>query len=212
MATGFCLATPVALAKALPITPRQSRGPYYPTEPPVEADADLVEVGIRETLASGRITHLSGVIRDRQGHSIGGALVEIWQCDANGRYHHPLDQRGAPRDESFQGYGRVRTDAAGRYRFRTIQPVAYPGRAPHIHFAIQGAGFEPMITQMYVQDAPENAWDGPLNRVRDPALRASLVVGFEPHPDLPGQRVARFDIVLNGLLGQQDPPFRTDTS
>ena len=195
-ASGAASAGAAARVVELSRTPTQSRGPFYPHDPPPEADADLVRVGGRDTLARGVITHLGGVVRDSHGRPVPDARVEIWQCDVNGRYHHPRDRRNAPLDENFQGYGRTRTGAGGRYRFRTIRPVAYPGRAPHVHFAIQGHGFEPLITQMYVQGAPENAYDGLLGRIGDPARRASLIVAFEPHPDLPGERIARFDVVL----------------
>ena len=135
-------------------------------------------------------------MKDHRGRPVPGARVEIWQCDVNGRYHHPRDRRDAPLDENFQGYGRSRTGTEGLYRFRTIRPVTYPGRAPHIHFTIRGPGFEPLVTQMYVQGAPENDRDWILNRIRNPVRRARVLVPFEPHPDLPEQRVARFDIVL----------------
>ena len=197
LAAGSSLAALRAPAAELPATPSQTRGPFYPHDPPLEADADLVRVGGRDTLAQGVITHLSGVVRDSRGRPVPDAQVEIWQCDANGRYHHPWDRRNAPLDENFQGYGRTRTGAAGRYRFRTIRPVAYPGRAPHIHFAIKGRSFEPLITQMYVRGAPENAYDGLLSRIGNPARRASLIIPFEPHPELAGEQAARFDIVLD---------------
>ena len=197
LAAGLGLAVPRAPAAELPGTPSQTRGPFYPHEPPLDADADLVRVGGRDTLARGVITHLGGVVRDSRGRPAPDALVEIWQCDANGRYHHPWDRRNAPLDENFQGYGRTRTGADGRYRFRTIRPVAYPGRAPHVHFTIKGHGFEPLVTQMYVQGAPENAHDSVLNRIGNPARRASLVVPFEPHPELAGELTARFNIVLD---------------
>ena len=177
-------------------TPSQTTGPFYPYDHALESDADLVRVGGRGTLARGVIAHLGGAVKDHRGRPVPGAEVEIWQCDANGRYHHPRDRRNAPLDDNFQGYGRSRTGVDGGYRFRTIEPVAYPGRTPHIHFAIRGPGFEPLITQMYVQGAPGNAGDWILNRIRDPVRRASVVVPFEPHPDLPGERIARFDIVL----------------
>ena len=193
-AAGLSLVAGRALALAR--TPRQSLGPFYPYDDALESDADLVRVDGRGALARGVITHLSGVVKDHRGRPVPGVQVEIWQCDANGRYHHPRDRRNVPLDENFQGYGRAGTGANGSYRFRTIEPVAYPGRAPHIHFAITGPGFEPLVTQMYVQGAPENAGDWLLNRIRDPIRRASLVVPFEPHPELPEQRVARFDIVL----------------
>jgi len=191
---GLSLAAGPALGLAK--TPRQSTGPFYPYDHALETDADLVRVGGRSALARGVITHLSGMVKDHRGRAVPDARVEIWQCDANGRYHHPRDRRNAPLDENFQGYGRSRTAADGSYRFRTIRPVAYPGRAPHIHFTVRGPGFEPLVTQMYVEGAPENARDRLLDRVRDPARRASIVVPFEPHPDEPDQRIAHFDIVL----------------
>ena len=135
---------------------------------------------------------------ERSGRPIVNAQVEIWQCDANGRYHHPWDRREAPLDPNFQGYGRFQTGADGAYRFRTIKPVSYPGRAPHIHFAISGHGMEPLVTQMYVAGAPENTRDGLLNRIRDRAARESVIVEFKTQPDVPGELVARFDIVLDG--------------
>ena len=193
-AVGLSFAAGPALGLAT--TPRQTTGPFHPYDHALETDADLVRVGGRGTLAKGVITHLSGVVKDHRGRPVPDAYVEIWQCDANGRYHHPRDRRNRPLDENFQGYGRSRTGADGGYRFRTIRPVAYPGRAPHIHFIVRGPGFEPLVTQMYVDGAPENTRDWILNRVRDPVRRASIVVPFEPHPELPAQRVARFDIVL----------------
>ena len=194
VAAGLGLAA--ARAAGLTSTPPQSRGPFYPYDHALETDADLVRVGGRATLAQGEITHLSGTVRDSRGRPVSDALVEIWQCDVHGRYHHPRDRSNGPLDENFQGYGRSRTGAAGDYRFRTIRPVTYPGRAPHIHFLVRGPSFEPLITQMYVRGAPENARDWILNRVRDPVRRESLLVAFEPHPDVPGQRIARFDVVL----------------
>ena len=194
VAAGLSLAA--SRASGLASTPRQTTGPFYPYDDSLESDADLVRVDGRRTLAKGVITHLGGVVKDDRGRPIPGALVEIWQCDANGRYHHPRDRRDAPIDANFQGYGRSRTGTDGSYRFRTIEPVAYPGRTPHIHFVVRGSGFEPLVTQMYVRGAPENAGDWLLNRIHDPIRRASVLVPFEPHPDLPGQKTARFDIVL----------------
>ena len=75
-----------------------------------------------------------------------GAIVEIWQCDNNGRYWHPWDRRDTPLDPAFRDYGHHRVGADGEYSFRTIKPVPYPGRAPHIHFAIHSKEFEPLIT------------------------------------------------------------------
>jgi protocatechuate 3,4-dioxygenase beta subunit len=181
--------------QALTITPRQSRGPFYPTELPLDKDNDLVTVAGRNGVAKGEIANVVGRVLDERGRPVDNARIEIWQCDAHGRYHHPWDRRDVPLDENFQGYGQFITDSAGAYRFRTIKPVAYPGRAPHIHFAISGPGFEPLVTQMYVAGAPENARDFLLNSVSDPTTRQQLLVPFaDTNPQ--GELIGHFDIVL----------------
>lgn len=192
-----------AWAERLLRTPPQTRGPFYPVELPLERDKDLVTVAGGTGLARGEVTNVVGRVLDEAGRPLRQARVEIWQCDANGRYRHPGDRRDVPLDPNFQGYGQTLTGADGAYRFRTIKPVAYPGRAPHIHFAISGAGFEPLVTQLYVAGAPENARDGVLNGVRDPQARQRLVVPFERPPGST-ERLARFDIVLaaDGRLGR----------
>jgi protocatechuate 3,4-dioxygenase beta subunit len=101
-----------------------------------------------------------------------------------------------PLDEDFQGYGQTETDDAGAYRFRTIRPVPYPGRTPHIHFAISAPGVPRFITQMYVAGEPLNERDGVLMSVRDPAARARLVVPLLPAAE-PGTLAGTFDIVLS---------------
>ena len=81
------------------------------------------------------------------------ALVEIWQCDVHGKYLRPADDSPGPRDENFQGYGQARTDASGGYAFRTIRPVAYSGRPPHIHFLVSHPRHRKLVTQLYAQEA-----------------------------------------------------------
>lgn len=192
-------------------TPRQSRGPFYPLELPLERDNDLVRVAGRPGVARGQIAHVFGQILTERGRPVAGARVEIWQCNAWGRYHHPWDRRDVPLDPNFQGYGQFVTGADGGYRFRTIKPVPYPGRAPHIHFAVSGRDFDPLITQLYVAGAPENEQDALLNAIPDPRARQRLVVPFERDPASPnGELVARFDIVLaaDGRLGRPDDEYR----
>ena len=176
-------------------TPAQPTGPFYPVSLPAEHDADLVRVaGAPE--AAGQIVHLLGTVRDVEGATISRARVEIWQCDANGRYHHPGDRGAATTDPGFQGFGVATTDSAGAYRFRTIQPVPYPGRTPHIHVMVSGAGIRRLVTQLYVVGAPDNARDGLFARL-DPSAQARLLVGFEPASGLePGALAGRFDIVV----------------
>jgi protocatechuate 3,4-dioxygenase beta subunit len=188
---------PAGAANLLP-TPPQSTGPFYPLTLPLDADNDLVQIAGRPERAAGTILHLGGRLRGPDGRPVRGARIEIWQCDALGVYHHPGDRRG-PADPNFQGFGTTAVTEDGAYRFRTIEPVPYPGRTPHIHFRITGAGFEPLVTQMYVSGHPLNAEDGLYRRLGE---RAELVtVRLEPAPDLEpqaksGAKRAVFDIVL----------------
>lgn len=195
---GVSLRAPNVLASLL-ATPRQSEGPFYPPVLPRDDDNDLVRLVGADAQALGRVTHVLGRVVDREGRPLPGILVEIWQCDANGRYLHPGDSGGRPRDPRFQGYGRTLTDAAGDYRFRTIRPVAYPGRTPHIHFKLSREGRELLTTQMYVAGEPLNERDFLLNAVRDPAARARLLVELAPAGDIEAEALAgRFEIVLPG--------------
>jgi protocatechuate 3,4-dioxygenase beta subunit len=193
---GAALLLPQAGRAALLPTPRQSEGPFYPTLLPLDADNDLVTVAGREARAAGTVTHVFGRVLDADAQPLAGARVEIWQCDAAGRYHHPGDPRG-PADPNFQGFGHTLAAADGGYRFRTIRPVPYPGRTPHIHFAVIAPGRQRLVTQMYVAGEPGNARDGLYNAIRDPAARASVTVELAPAGDLePGALAGRFDIVL----------------
>ncbi|MDQ2697142.1 MAG: protocatechuate 3,4-dioxygenase [Pseudomonadota bacterium] len=176
-------------------TPRQTRGPFYPRQLPLDKDNDLVTVAGQSGIAKGEIANVAGRVLDGRGRPVANARIEIWQCDANGRYHHPGDRRNAPLDPNFQGYGQFITAADGAYRFRTIKPVPYPGRTPHIHFAIGGPDFAPLVTQMYVAGAAENQWDGLFNAL-PPAAQAAVLVDFAPAGDGSGELLGRFDIVL----------------
>lgn len=189
------LAPGVAAAARLLATPAQSPGPFYPSDLPLDSDADLVRVRSRAARAQGRVLHLFGRLLDRDGRPLSGARVEIWQCDARGVYHHPGDRHGAP-DLGFQGYGQMRSGADGGWRFRTIRPVPYPGRTPHIHFAVSGAGSKRFTTQMYEKGHPLNDSDFVL--AHTPAGdRARLMVAFAPAPEIEtGALKGRFDIVL----------------
>ena len=190
-------ATPIARATALIATPPQTLGPFYPPELPLDHDNDLVQVAGAPGHALGQITHVFGRVLDLGGAPVEGAKVEIWQCDANGRYLHPRSGGTQPRDDGFQGYGRTASAADGGYRFRTIKPVPYPGRTPHIHFAISGTGFAPLVTQMYVAGEPLNERDGVLNSI-DPAARASVIVALQPGDELEaGALQGRFDIIID---------------
>lgn len=137
-ATAF--AVPGAFAGELLRTPPQAEGPFYPDKLPLDTDNDLIVVNEALTPAVGEITYLSGRILDAHGGPVRNALVEIWQVDKNGSYLHSKSDNYAKRDTNFQGFGRFLTGSTGEYLFRTIKPVPYPGRTPHIHFAIKLKG------------------------------------------------------------------------
>jgi protocatechuate 3,4-dioxygenase, beta subunit len=182
-------------ATALTPTPRQTSGPFYPTSLPLDADADLVSVAGRAERAAGVVTFVSGRVLAADGRPMRGVRIEIWQCDAFGRYHHP--RAGGEADPNFQGYGSTTADGYGGYRFRTIRPTPYPGRTPHIHFAVSGEGVQRFTTQMYVEGEPLNDTDFLLSRIRDPQARARVVVPLRAADAVePGALSADFDIVL----------------
>jgi protocatechuate 3,4-dioxygenase beta subunit len=187
-----------ALAEALTRTPRQTEGPFYPDHLPLDTDNDLIIVNDKLTPAVGEITHLTGRILDASGSPLRNALVEIWQCDANGAYLHTRTGNADRRDGNFQGFGRFLTGSAGEYYFRTIKPVAYPGRTPHIHFKIKLKGEDdPFTTQCYIKGHPQNARDGVLRGIRDERQRDSVQVDFSPIEDSKAKELAaKFDVVM----------------
>lgn len=189
---------PLAFAASpLIVTPGQTEGPFYPVKLPTDMDADLVRVEGQAAQAVGQITHISGRILDRRGVVVRGAMVEIWQCDAHGVYNHPGDSGHSRHDKAFQGYGRAQVDTAGRYAFRTIRPVAYPGRTPHIHFKVHAPGVGRLTTQMYVAGERQNAADGVLNSIRDRNARDSVIVSLADAGNLEASALmGAFDIVL----------------
>lgn len=175
-------------------TPRQSAGPFYPDQFPADGDNDLVQVKGQSGIARGEILLLAGTVMDLGGEPLARVRVEIWQCNAAGRYLNSADTSSAPLDPNFQGWGQFVTAADGEYRFRTIRPVPYPGRTPHIHFQLTGERIARLVTQMYVQGEPDNLRDGLLNAL-SPRDRAAVLVRLDKAPD--GKALAaRFDIVL----------------
>jgi protocatechuate 3,4-dioxygenase beta subunit len=170
-------------------TPAQTEGPFYPVALPKDSDFDLLHNGTL-AYARGQPAWVQGSVVDLQGKPVAGSVVEIWQCDESGHYHHPGDGNRA--DPAFQGFGRVTVGAAGEYRFRTIRPVAYSGRTPHIHFKVRSGQRELLTTQLYVTGDPHNERDGIWRRL-DADDRKAVTVPFEPGPD--GMKAA-FDIVV----------------
>jgi protocatechuate 3,4-dioxygenase beta subunit len=148
-----------------------------------------------------------GRVLDEEARAVPGTLVELWQCNAAGRYRHPVDQHDAPLDPNFDGVGQVITNERGEYRFVTIKPGAYPWlngpnswRPAHIHFGVFGPAFATrLITQMYFPGDPLLALDAIFQSVPDERARHRLVSSYAPEIGEPQRALGyRFDIVLRG--------------
>ena len=190
------LAVPGAYAEALTLTPAQTEGPFYPDKLPLDTDNDLIIVNDNLSPASGEITWLSGRLLGPDGNPVRNALIEIWQCDINGAYLHTKSGNRDKYNSNFQGFGRFLTGSTGEYLFRTIKPVSYPGRAPHIHFAVKMKGREKWTTQCYIKGHEQNAKDGVIAGIKDAAQRAAVEREFLPLPgSKTGELMANFDII-----------------
>ena len=196
--------TPGVFAQQLVRTPRQTEGPFYPDKLPLDTDNDLLILNDAITPAIGDITHLTGRVLSPSGEPIRNAVVEIWQVDKKGAYLHSGSMNRANRDANFQGFGRFLTGSTGEYYFRTIKPVPYPGRTPHIHFAVNRGDKRMLTTQMYIKGEPGNERDGLYRGIRDAKARESVTVAFNPIKDSKlGELAARFDIVIG--VTPEDP-------
>ncbi len=188
---------PGAFADELVRTPAQTEGPFYPDKLPLDTDNDLLVINDGITPAVDTITHLTGRILDLKGNPVRNALVEIWQVDNHGAYLHSGSDNRAKLDKHFQGFGRFLTGSKGEYYFRTIKPVPYPGRTPHIHYKVKIKGRPEFVTQCYIKGEPRNDKDGIFRSIRDPKAQAALLVDFAPIKESKiGEVAARFDIVL----------------
>jgi protocatechuate 3,4-dioxygenase beta subunit len=196
-AAGIGLWAPGAFAEALTRTPRQTEGPFYPDHLPLDTDNDLLIINETTTPAIGQITHLTGRILDANGEPVRNALVEIWQADGNGVYVHSESGNSDRRDKNFQGFGRFLTGSTGEYYFRTIKPVSYPGRTPHIHFKIKAGRENELTTQCYIKGHPQNARDGVFRGIEDEKQRDAVLVDFTPIPKSKlDELAAKFDVVM----------------
>ena len=158
---------------------------------------------------------VAGRVLDEDSRPVPGTLVELWQCNAAGRYHHPVDQHDAPLDPNFTGAGQVVTDDDGNYRFVTIKPGAYPWRnthnawrAAHIHFSVFGPAFATrIITQMYFPGDPLMGYDPIYQSTADPVARERLVSHYDPKLSEAEWALGyRWDLVLRGREATpQDP-------
>ncbi len=187
---------PGEFAQKLIQTPSQTEGPFYPDKLPLDTDNDLLVINDAISPGVGAVTYLSGRLLDGRGDPIRGAVVEIWQADNNGAYLHSGTSNREKRDANFQGFGRFMTGSTGEYLFRTIRPVPYPGRAPHIHFAVKMKKANKFTTQCYIKGHPGNAQDQVLKAITDPKARESVIINFSPIQAGSDLLAARFDIVL----------------
>lgn len=185
-------------AAGLIATPAQTEGPFYPTAFPTDMDNDLVQVRGQAAQAMGTVLHLEGRVLDLNGKPVDGALVEIWQCDAQGLYDHPRQPGRERRNSAFQGYGRLMVKADGRYSFRTLKPVAYAGRSPHIHFKVATSTGRMLTSQFYIAGEPGNERDGVFRGIRDPRQRELIEMRLAPAPGKEaGALATMMDIVVS---------------
>jgi protocatechuate 3,4-dioxygenase beta subunit len=189
----------------LPHTLSERTAPVYGDLAFDELDNDLTRQHAGEPL--GERISVTGRLRESDGRPIPGQLVEIWQANAAGRYHHAVDTHPAPLDPNFTGAGRCLTDENGEYRFVTVKPGAYPWknhenawRPAHIHFSVFGRAIpDRLVTQMYFPDDPLFPFDPIFNSIRDERARDRLISSFELDLTQPEWSLGfRFDIVLGG--------------
>ncbi|WDA41172.1 dioxygenase family protein [Erythrobacter sp. BLCC-B19] len=151
-------------------------GPFYPIIRPGDDDFDMTQIKGQSGRALGRVIEVTGRVLDRKGNPVTGAELELWQCNAAGRYAHPGDVATAPLDPNFQGFARLMTGPSGEWRIRTIKPSGYDSpigwRTPHIHFDIKGRQAR-LITQMYfTEDYATNSKDSLYNMLGEDAVTA----------------------------------------
>lgn len=203
---GLMALTKTAAAQTLTcaagLTPRQAEGPFYPIVDQIDTDADLTRVNGGAETTLGEIILVQGQVTDQNCKPVAGALVEIWQACASGKYNHASDPNPAPLDPNFQYWGKAITDTDGKYRFRTIVPGAYPAgdgwvRPPHIHFKISRLGYKELITQMYFADQELNSQDLILQDL-DHEDQEKVIVNLKSEFTQP-HRVGDFNIQIKKL-------------
>lgn len=183
------------LAEELAKTPRTTEGPFYPDKLPLDTDNDLLIITKNIDSAVGTVSHVTGRVLGVDGEPLRNCLVEIWQCDNQGAYLHSGSSNADKRDSNFQGYGRFSTDLEGRCYFRTIKPVPYPGRTPHIHFAVTRGKDRLLTTQLFVKGDPGNEKDGIYNAMGD--RKDAVTAEFSPVKDSKiGELAASFEIIV----------------
>lgn len=191
-------------AEVCGLTPPQTEGPFYPVNEQTDKDVDLTRIEGHSQAATGQIIRIVGQVRDMSCKPLAGAMVEIWQACASGKYNHPEDPNTAALDPHFQYWGRTTTDANGHYSFLSIKPGAYPAtsdwiRPPHIHYKVAAPGHRTLTTQFYFEGDPHNAKDRIL-RALPPAQRKLVIAPFAATVQNPNVLAGTFDVVI-GKVG-----------
>lgn len=168
------------------VTPEVTLGPFYPVLKPLDKDADLTVIKGKKSAAAGSIIHVTGRVLNRNGKAVPGAKIEIWQANTYGRYMHKSDTSEAQLDPNFEGYAVIKTDAEGRYHFKTIKPGSYPispteRRTPHIHFDVEGKANR-IVSQMFFPNEPLNETDVIFKELRDLSEKDAIAVIAEKLP------------------------------
>jgi protocatechuate 3,4-dioxygenase beta subunit len=204
---GALVAPGHAAAAGCGATPRQTSGPFFPVFDQVDKDVDLTRLTGHDAAADGVVIRVAGRVLDDGCQPVEGALVDLWQADANGRYSHPADRNPAPRDPNFQGWGQAVTDATGSYSFRTIKPAPYPlafiegrpderrgYRTPHLHFRVSKRSFRELSTQMYFAGEKLNEADAVLQKVPLSERPRVVIAGVKGGAQDPA--LFKFDLVI----------------
>lgn len=205
LVAGAALAVPGrAVAELCQETPPQEEGPFYLNSydrtRPAPHNSDLTAVPGATGRPEGDIIYVTGRVTDEECRAVKGAVVEIWQANAKGRYIHAADPNPAPKDPNFLGFGEAMTDENGIYSFKTIKPGAYPVpggwiRPPHIHFKVHGGFFHMMVTQMYFAGEEHNRDDFLLNSVSK-AEQKRLIIEPARRPESNAENLYTFNVAL----------------
>ena len=169
-------------------TPTESEGPFYPLVAQKDKDFDLTKIDGQEVAALGEHIFIHGSVVDTDGNPVEGAMVDLWQANAAGKYAHPHDSNPALTDENFQGWAIIPSGVGGEFRFKTVLPGIYQvgggwSRPPHIHFKVTKKGYVELVTQMYFPGQPLNQTDRLLQRKSEEEQTLMIAEKASDRPD-----------------------------